>query len=101
MGYSPQQIAAAPEVAELGLGCGNPQAIASAKMRNDPDLQCSGIGGAACKEELRCLLQGTGFEEIRIDLRKESRKLTIIWAPAQKAEAVVVSASSEAVNPAR
>ena len=28
MGYSPVEIAAAPEAAELGLGCGNPQAIA-------------------------------------------------------------------------
>ena len=29
LGYSPQEIAAAPEGADLGLGCGNPQAIAS------------------------------------------------------------------------
>jgi len=29
LGYSPQEIAAFPEGADLGLGCGNPQAIAS------------------------------------------------------------------------
>jgi SAM-dependent methyltransferase len=29
LGYSPEQIAALPEGADLGLGCGNPQAIAS------------------------------------------------------------------------
>jgi SAM-dependent methyltransferase len=29
LGYSPEEIAALPEGADLGLGCGNPQAIAS------------------------------------------------------------------------
>jgi len=29
LGYSPEELAAAPEGANLGLGCGNPQAIAS------------------------------------------------------------------------
>jgi arsenite methyltransferase len=31
LGYSTEEIAAAPEGADLGLGCGNPQAIASLK----------------------------------------------------------------------
>jgi len=31
MGYSPDQLAAVPEGADLGLGCGNPQAIAAMK----------------------------------------------------------------------
>src|SRR6185369_14698818 len=31
LGYSPEEIAALPEGADLGLGCGNPQAIASLK----------------------------------------------------------------------
>src|SRR6266478_591817 len=31
LGYSEHQIAALPEGADLGLGCGNPQAIASLK----------------------------------------------------------------------
>src|SRR2546422_5989221 len=31
LGYSPQEIAALPEGADLGLGCGNPQAIALLK----------------------------------------------------------------------
>src|SRR6266436_5895631 len=29
MGYSPAELAAVPEGANLGLGCGNPQAIAA------------------------------------------------------------------------
>jgi len=31
LGYSPEQISALPQGADLGLGCGNPQAIASLK----------------------------------------------------------------------
>src|SRR5437870_7001839 len=31
LGYSPAEIAALPQGADLGLGCGNPQAIASLK----------------------------------------------------------------------
>jgi arsenite methyltransferase len=31
MGYSPEELSSAPEGADLGLGCGNPQAIASLK----------------------------------------------------------------------
>lgn len=31
LGYSPEDTAAAPEAANLGLGCGNPLAIASLK----------------------------------------------------------------------
>lgn len=31
LGYSPEQLAAVPEGANLGLGCGNPQAIAALK----------------------------------------------------------------------
>jgi len=216
MGYSPEEIAAAPEAAELGLGCGNPQAIARmqpgetvldlgsgagfdcflaaravgatgwvigvdmtdamlrkarrnakkagvhnvefrkgeierlpvrshtvdviisncvvnlspekeavfqeayrvlkpggrlavsdvvalhplpAEMRDDPDLQCACIGGAAPVEELQRMLQKAGFEPIRIDLRGESRALIKSWAPGQKAEDFVVSAFIEAVKP--
>jgi arsenite methyltransferase len=216
MGYSPEEIAAAPEAAELGLGCGNPQAIAGlrpgetvldlgsgagfdcllaaravgasgrvigvdmteamlrkarrnakkagienidfrkgeierlpvpsqtvdviisncvvnlspekeavfqeayrvlkpggrlavsdvvalhplpAEMRNDSDLQCACIGGAAPVEELKRMLQKAGFEQIRIDLRGESRELIKTWAPGQHAEDFVVSAFIEAVRP--
>jgi arsenite methyltransferase len=31
VGYSPEQVSSAPEGGDLGLGCGNPQAIASPK----------------------------------------------------------------------
>ena len=31
VGYSPEDVSSAPQGADLGLGCGNPQAIASLK----------------------------------------------------------------------
>jgi arsenite methyltransferase len=69
-------------------------------IRNDQDLQCACIGGAATVEDLRRMLQGAGFEKIRIGLREESRELIKTWAPGHKAEDYVISAFIEAVKPA-
>lgn len=68
-------------------------------IRNDQDLQCACIGGAAPVEDLRQMLQGAGFEKIRISLRQESRELIKTWAPGHKVEDYVVSAFIEAVKP--
>lgn len=43
LGYSPEEIAAAPAGADLGLGCGNPQAIAS--LRAGETVVDLGAGG--------------------------------------------------------
>ena len=69
-------------------------------IRNDQDLQCACIGGAATVEDLRHMLQSAGFEKIRIGLREESRELIKTWAPGHKAEDYVISAFIEAVKPA-
>ena len=37
MGYSAEELAAVPEGADLGLGCGNPQAIAAMQPGEDVD----------------------------------------------------------------
>jgi len=69
-------------------------------IRNNQDLQCACIGGAATVEDFRHMLQGAGFEKIRIGLREESRELIKTWAPGHKAEDYVISAFIEAVKPA-
>jgi len=68
-------------------------------IRNNQDLQCACIGGAATVEDLRHMLQCAGFEKIRIVLREESRNLIKTWAPGHKAEDYVISAFIEAVKP--
>src|SRR5687768_2921256 len=47
MGYSAEELAAAPEGADLGLGCGNPQAIAALRS-GDTVLDLGSGGGFAC-----------------------------------------------------
>jgi len=43
LGYSPEELAAAPEDANMGLGCGNPQAIAALQPGETVlDLGCGG-----------------------------------------------------------
>jgi 2-polyprenyl-3-methyl-5-hydroxy-6-metoxy-1,4-benzoquinol methylase len=43
IGYSPEELAAVPEGANLGLGCGNPQAIAALLPGETVvDLGCGG-----------------------------------------------------------
>jgi SAM-dependent methyltransferase len=47
MGYTPEELAAAPEGADLGLGCGNPQAIAALRP-GDTVLDLGSGGGFDC-----------------------------------------------------
>jgi hypothetical protein len=72
LGFSGEDVEMVPEGANMGLGCGNPQAIAS--------LQA-------------------GFENIRIRSKDESRTFIREWMPGSKAEDYVVSATIEAIKP--
>ncbi len=47
LGYSPQDVSSAPEGANLGLGCGNPQALASLKP-GETVLDLGSGGGFDC-----------------------------------------------------
>jgi SAM-dependent methyltransferase len=59
------------------------------------------IAGAAPVEELRAILEEVGFEDIRIELREESRAVIREWLPGSGAERYVVSAAIEGTKPAR
>jgi arsenite methyltransferase len=71
------------------------------EMRNDPQLVSGCIGGASLIEELAAMMRDAGFEEIRIAPKDESREFIRDWAPGRGVEEYVVSATIEAVKPAR
>lgn len=57
------------------------------------------IAGAAPVETLRGLLGKAGFEDIRIDVKEESRAVIREWMPGSGAENFVASATIEATKP--
>jgi SAM-dependent methyltransferase len=57
------------------------------------------IAGAASVEAVRGLLRVAGFEDVRIEVKEESRGFIAGWLPGSGAEAYVASASIEAVKP--
>lgn len=70
------------------------------EFRNDPALLAGCVGGAATVQELEAMLQASGFEQIQIRPKDESREFIREWAPGQRIEDYVVSATIEAVRPA-
>jgi ubiquinone/menaquinone biosynthesis C-methylase UbiE len=70
------------------------------EVRNDLALYAGCIAGAATIAELEAMLGESGFDNIRIQPKDESRQLIREWAPGQKIEDYIVSAAIEAVKPA-
>jgi len=68
LGYSPQEIAALPEGADLGLGCGNPQAIAALKP-GETVLDLGSGAGFDCFLAARSV--GAGGHVIGVDMTAE------------------------------
>lgn len=68
VGYSTEDTQAVPEGANLGLGCGNPVAIASLS---------SCVTGAALLDEVEQMLQAAGFTAIRIQPKDESKTFAL------------------------
>src|SRR5579875_1413720 len=177
MGYSEAELAAVPAGANLGLGCGNPQAIAAMlqkardnaarsgagnvefrlgelehlpiadntadvvisncvinlvpdkaqvfreafrvlkpggrlavsdivataplppELREDPELLCGCVAGAAPTERLASWLAEAGFVAVSITPKPESRALIATWAPGRNLEDHIVSAIIEARKP--
>lgn len=57
------------------------------------------VSGAASAENLRELLRLAGFENVRVDVREESRAFIRDWMPGSGAEKYIASANVEAVKP--
>ncbi len=68
-------------------------------MKKDMAMYTGCIAGASSIEELESLLQRTGFENIRIKPKDESRTFIRDWMPGSRIEDYVVSATIEAVKP--
>ena len=70
------------------------------EIRNDLALRAGCVGGAATMDEIEAMLQESGFRQIRIAPKDESREVIREWAPGRRVEDYVVSATIEAVKPA-
>lgn len=57
------------------------------------------VGGAAHVNELEKMLRQAGFEQVRITINQESRRIIAAWFPSEKFEDFVASASIEARKP--
>ena len=58
------------------------------------------VSGAALVGDVERFLADAGFEQVRVDVKDESRQLIDQWAPGTAAGDYVASASIQAVKPA-
>jgi arsenite methyltransferase len=68
-------------------------------IKKDMAFHTGCIAGASPVQDLESMLQGTGFESIRIKPKEESRTFIRDWMPGSGIEDYVVSATIEAVKP--
>lgn len=68
-------------------------------VRNDLVLYSSCIAGAATITELETMLRESGFHDIRIQPKDESREFIREWAPGRNIQDFILSAIIEAVKP--
>ena len=69
------------------------------QIRDDLQLYSGCMAGASHIDELEQILAESGFRDIRIAPKDESRKFIKDWAPGRGVEDYVVSATIEAVKP--
>jgi len=69
------------------------------EIRKDLALLSACVGGAATVDDTETMLKQSGFQDIRITTKEESRALISEWAPGTHAGEYVVSAYIEAVKP--
>lgn len=68
-------------------------------IRQDMSLHTACIAGASSLQALESILKKTGFENIEINPKPESREFIRDWVPESRIEDYVVSATIEAVKP--
>lgn len=68
------------------------------KIKKDMELYSGCVAGASAIDELRLILKKTGFMNIRIEPKDESRKFISEWVPGKNVEDYIVSATIEAVK---
>jgi ubiquinone/menaquinone biosynthesis C-methylase UbiE len=68
-------------------------------QRDDADLICGCVAGAAPANQIEAWLSAAGFQQIAVTVKPESRSLIATWAPGRGIEDCVVSAFIEARKP--
>jgi arsenite methyltransferase len=69
------------------------------EVKNDLALHCGCMAGASLIGDVEVMLKKSGFRDIRIRPKDESREFIKTWAPGRNVEDYVVSATIEAVKP--
>jgi ubiquinone/menaquinone biosynthesis C-methylase UbiE len=69
------------------------------EVKNDLALHAGCIAGASLVDEVDAMLRKSGFKDIRIKPKDESRDFIRTWAPGRNVEDYIVSAAIEAVKP--
>jgi len=71
-----------------------------ADIQNDLDVYYSGcISGASSIDELKTMLAQSGFKDIVVELKEESRSFIKDWVPGSKIEDYITSAVIKAIKP--
>ncbi|MFQ5356642.1 MAG: arsenite methyltransferase, partial [Mariprofundaceae bacterium] len=71
------------------------------EMKNDPVLHAGCMAGASIITDIEAMLEETGFVEIQIMPKNESKEFIKDWAPGRGVEEYIVSANIEAIKPAK
>ncbi len=69
------------------------------EIRKDLELHVGCVSGTCLVIDLEHILKESGFENIRIKPRDESREFIRQWAPDRHIEYFVLSATIEAIKP--
>jgi SAM-dependent methyltransferase len=66
------------------------------ELKNDPEMLCGCVAGAATVSEIEQMLKSAGFTKIRVQVKEESRELVNQWVPGINLADYVLSATIEA-----